>query len=185
MNNIELIQSRIHEIRGVKVILDRDLALMYGVETRILNQAIKRNIERFPPDFMFRLNKEEWNNLKSQIVISSWGGARSTPNVFTELGVAMLSSVLSSPTAIQINIGIMRAFVSLRQMLSQPIAGELATLEKRVKKLETYVEEVMADLNDINEDTRMQIDLINESIAELQSDKKNDSHPRRKIGFKY
>ena len=96
--------------------LDRDLAELYGVETRVLNQAVKRNAERFPEDFMFQLTQHEWGNLKSQFVISSWGGIRKLPYVFTELGVAMLSSVLASKTAIQINMGIMRAFVSIRQM---------------------------------------------------------------------
>ena len=93
MNELQLIQSKIYEIRGLKVMLDRDLAEMYGVETRVLNQAIKRNYERFPEDFMFQLQPEEWNNLKSQIVTSRWGGTRKIPYVFTELGVAMLSSV--------------------------------------------------------------------------------------------
>lgn len=96
MNQLKAIESKIFELRGQKVMLDRDLAQMYGVETRILNQAVKRNISRFPEDFMFQLNDEEWRNLKSQIVISSWGGVRKNPLAFTEQGVAMLSSVLKS-----------------------------------------------------------------------------------------
>ncbi|MDE6877575.1 MAG: ORF6N domain-containing protein, partial [Odoribacter sp.] len=94
MNQLQTIQSKIYEIRGQRVMLDRDLAELYQVETRVLNQAVKRNIERFPEDFMFQLTEEEWQILKSQIVISSWGGIRKLPYAFTEQGVAMLSSVL-------------------------------------------------------------------------------------------
>ena len=129
MNQLKAIESKIFELRGQKVMLDRDLAQMYGVETRILNQAVKRNISRFPEDFMFQLNEEEWRNLKSQIVISSWGGVRKNPLAFTEQGVAMLSSVLKSEIAIQVNIAIMRAFVSVRKMLNQPPADSFAVLE--------------------------------------------------------
>ena len=122
MNQLELIQSKIYEIRGQKVMLDRDLAEMYGVETRTLNQAVKRNIDRFPVDFMFQLTDEETKIWKSQIVITNSikMGVRRNPFAFTELGVAMLSSVLNSKTAIQINMGIMRAFVAVRQMLVNP-----------------------------------------------------------------
>lgn len=185
MNQLKAIESKIFELRGQKVMLDRDLAQMYGVETRILNQAVKRNISRFPEDFMFQLNEEEWRNLKSQIVISSWGGVRKNPLAFTEQGVAMLSSVLKSEIAIQVNIAIMRAFVSVRKMLNQPPADNFAVLEKRVAKLEQYMDEVIGDFNDINEDTRMQLELINESLAELQTgNKKSENGIRRKIGFK-
>lgn len=185
MNQLKAIESKIFELRGQKVMLDRDLAQMYGVETRILNQAVKRNISRFPEDFMFQLNDEEWRNLKSQIVISSWGGVRKNPLAFTEQGVAMLSSVLKSEIAIQVNIAIMRAFVSVRKMLNQPPADSFAVLEKRVAKLEQYMDEVIGDFNDINEDTRMQLELINESLAELQTgNKKSENGIRRKIGFK-
>ena len=183
MNQLKAIESKIFELRGQKVMLDRDLAQMYGVETRILNQAVKRNISRFPEDFMFQLNEEEWRNLKSQIVISSWGGVRKNPLAFTEQGVAMLSSVLKSEIAIQVNI--MRAFVSVRKMLNQPPADSFAVLEKRVAKLEQYMDEVIGDFNDINEDTRMQLELINESLAELQTgNRKSENGIRRKIGFK-
>ena len=98
MNDMDVVRSKIYEIRGLKVMLDRDLAEMYGVETRVLNQAVKRNADRFPEDFMFQLSDEEWDNLKSQFVISRWGGIRKLPYAFTELGVAMLSSVLSRGT---------------------------------------------------------------------------------------
>ena len=119
MEQLEVIQSKIYDIRGQKVMLDRDLAEMYGVETRALNQAVKRNTDRFPVDFMFQLTDEETEIWKSQIVMSNSikMGVRRNPYVFTELGVAMLSSVLNSKTAIQINMGIMRAFVAARQLL--------------------------------------------------------------------
>ena len=112
------IQPMIRVIRGQQVIIDRDLALLYGVETRVLNQAVKRNIERFPDDFMFQLNKEEVEILKSQNVTSSWGGDRRLPYAFTEQGIAMLSSVLKSQTAVEVNIRIMRAFVSMRRFIA-------------------------------------------------------------------
>lgn len=164
--------------------LDRDLAMMYGVETRILNQAVKRNNERFPSDFMFRLTDEETQDWKSQIVMSKSEkmGIRRNPYAFTELGVAMLSSVLSSKIAIQINIGIMRAFVAVRNMLSEPKTDKISVLEHRVAKLEVYMEEILTDQNDINEETRMQIELISESLAELQVEKKKHTE-RPRIGF--
>lgn len=111
------IESLIHVIRAQQVMLDSDLARLYGVETRVLNQAVKRNIERFPEDFMFQLTEEDSQNLKSQNVISSWGGNRKPPYAFTENGVAMLSSVLRSKTAIEVNIRIMRAFTAMRSFL--------------------------------------------------------------------
>lgn len=114
---MERIERAILLVRDEKVILDQDLAELYGVETRVLVQAVKRNIDRFPADFMFQLNDEEFSDLKSQIVRSSWGGRRTAPYAFTEQGVAMLSSVLRSPQAVQVNIEIMRAFVRLRSML--------------------------------------------------------------------
>ena len=112
------IQPMIRVIRGQQVIIDRDLALLYGVETRALNQAVKRNIERFPDDFMFQLDKEDVEILKSQNVTSSWGGDRRLPYAFTEQGIAMLSSVLKSQTAVEANIRIMRAFVSMRRFIA-------------------------------------------------------------------
>ncbi|MBD5330779.1 MAG: ORF6N domain-containing protein, partial [Bacteroides sp.] len=138
MNELQLIQSKIYEIRGQRVMLDRDLAELYGVETRALNQAVKRNAERFPEDFMFQLTDNETENWKSQIVISNSikMGMRRNPYAFTELGVAMLSSVLNSKTAIQINMGIMRAFVTMRQMIAEnsPL-NRLSTLEKNFNEL--------------------------------------------------
>ena len=112
------IKPMIRVIRGQQVMIDRDLALLYGVETRVLNQAVKRNIERFPNDFMFQLSKEDIEILKSQNVTSSWGGDRRLPYAFTEQGIAMLSSVLKSQTAVDVNIRIMRAFVSMRRFIA-------------------------------------------------------------------
>ncbi|MGA8148174.1 MAG: ORF6N domain-containing protein [Gallionellaceae bacterium] len=132
--SVEQIESRMFVIRGQKVMLSMHLAELYEVETRVLVQAVKRNIGRFPEDFMFQLNPEEFANLKSQIVISSWGGARrAAPYAFTEQGVSMLSSVLRSDRAIQVNIEIMRTFVRLRQMLASnaELSRKLASLEKK------------------------------------------------------
>jgi len=131
---VDRIEKAILLIRGQKVMLDADLAELYGVETRVLVQAVKRNIERFPEDFMFQLSQEEFTILRSQIVTSSdWGGRRYPPYAFTEQGVAMLSSVLRSQRAIQVNIEIMRAFIRLRQMLASHVelARKLDALEKK------------------------------------------------------
>ena len=165
--------------------LDRDLAEMYGVETRALNQAVKRNIDRFPSDFMFQLTDEETEIWKSQIVITNSikMGFRRNPFAFSEMGVAMLSRVLHSDTAIHVNINIMRAFVAVRQLIANPPADKNSMLQKEVKELKEYIEEVFADQNDINEDTRMQLELINQTLAELQVQKKLSSKPRRPIGF--
>ena len=185
MNQLELIQSKIYEIRGQRVMLDRDLSEMYGVETRALNQAVKRNIDRFPVDFMFQLIDEETEIWKSQIVITNSikMGVRRNPYAFTELGVAMLSSVLNSKTAIQINMGIMRAFVAMRQLITSSSGNPVHELQKEVKELKEYIEEVFADYNDINDDTRMQLELINQTLAELQAQKKIENKPRNPIGF--
>ncbi|OGC82179.1 MAG: hypothetical protein A2V81_01620 [Candidatus Abawacabacteria bacterium RBG_16_42_10] len=113
---LELIENKILLLRGKKVMLDRDLATLYGVKTHVLNQAVRRNLKRFPSDFMFQLTQTEAKNLISQFVISSWGGLRKYPFVFTEQGVAMLSGILSSDRAIAVNIQIMRTFTKLRGM---------------------------------------------------------------------
>jgi hypothetical protein len=131
---VRLIEKRIFFLRGQKVMLSLHLAELYGVETRVLVQAVKRNAARFPNDFMFQLSRKEFENLKSQIVISSWGGIRrSTPYAFTEQGVAMLSSVLGSKRAIQVNIQIMRTFVRLRELLAShaELSRKLDALEKK------------------------------------------------------
>ena len=131
---VERIEKAILLVRKQKIMLDADLAALYGVETRVLVQAVKRNIERFPEDFMFQLSREEFAVLRSQSVTSSdWGGRRYPPYAFTEQGVAMLSSVLRSQQAIQVNIEIMRAFIRLRQMLAShaALARKLDALEKK------------------------------------------------------
>ena len=185
MEQLEVIQSKIYDIRGQKVMIDRDLAEMYGVETRALNQAVKRNIDRFPIDFMFQLTNEETEIWKSQIVMSNSikMGVRRNPYAFTELGVAMLSSVLNSKTAIQINMGIMRAFVAARQLIAIPRIDRVGQLENQVEELKGYIEEVFADYNDINDDTRTQLELINQTLAELQAQKTLANKPRNPIGF--
>ena len=131
--SVAQIESRMFLIRGQKVMLSMHLAELYEVEPRALIQAVKRNAGRFPEDFMFQLSAEEFANLKSQFVISSWGGARTAPYAFTEQGVSMLSSVLNSERAVQVNIEIMRAFVRLRQMLASnaELSRKLAKLEKK------------------------------------------------------
>jgi hypothetical protein len=135
--NVEDIQNRIYTIRGVQVMFDEDLALLYGVETRVLNQAVKRNNERFPEEFMFQLTENELKILKSQIVIPSWGGRRTSPYAFTEQGVAMLSAVLRSETAVKISVQIIKAFVVMRRFIAANalIFQRLDTLE--TKQLET------------------------------------------------
>ena len=182
---LQQIHNKIYEIRGQKVMIDRDLAEVYGVETRVLNQAVKRNLDRFPTDFMFQLTDIEFQNWKSQIVISNSTnmGLRHRPYAFTELGVAMLSSVLNSKTAIQINMGIMRAFVAIRQHLILKPADNIAELHTELKELKAYIEDIFTDQNDINEDTRMQLELINQLLAEMQTDKKLLNKPIRRIGF--
>jgi len=213
MNEIQTIQNKIYEIRGQRIMLDRDLAAMYGVETKVLNQAVKRNIKRFEgDDFMFRLTKDEATHvalraqnvtletplytgdsqnltrLRSQNVTSNIGrgGARYLPYAFTELGVAMLSSVLKSETAINVNREIMRAFVEFRHLAaSLPIpntTADVAQLRKDFEDLKLDIEDILHDQNDINESTRLQLDAISTALAELQS-KEPRPKPRRRIGF--
>jgi len=149
-NKVMPIHDLIYEFRSMKVMLDSDLADLYGVEVKALNQAVKRNIDRFPADFMFRLTEEEWDNLRSQIVTSSLnhGGRRYTPFVFTEQGVSMLSSVISSKHAISVNIDIMRAFVQLRRyIISQ--SGTSEQIAELRKLLMLYIEKNDERVNDI------------------------------------
>lgn len=129
----EIIENKILSIRSKKVMLDKDLATLYKVETKMLNRAVKRNLERFPDDFMFRLSKEEFKNLKFHFGTSSWGGQRYLPYVFTENGVAMLSSVLNSKRAVQVNIQIMRTFTKLREMLltHKDLRQKIEEIEKK------------------------------------------------------
>ncbi len=152
---LEVIKNSILEIRGKKVILDYELAKIYEVETRVLKQAVRRNLERFPPDFMFELSSEEFENLTSQFVTSSWGGQRHLPFAFTEQGLAMLSSVLKSKKAIQMNIAIMRAFVLLRQfaLTYHELSEQLLALEQRYDQKFNDIEEVLNYL--LQKDTRI------------------------------
>jgi hypothetical protein len=161
----EVLTSKIFVVREQKVMLDSDLAKMYGVETKVLKQAVKRNIERFPQDFMFELTIQEFQNLRSQIVTSSWGGSRYKPFAFTEQGVAMLSSVLNSTRAVAVNIQIMRVFVKMRQM-----ASGYKDLLSKIEKLET---------NDITQDE--QIQKIYQLITDLLEPVVRKRNP---IGFK-
>lgn len=135
MENLVQVRNMIYDVRGQKVMIDFELAELYEVETRYLNKAVKRNIERFPSDFMFQLTKEEWDNLSLmfQNGTSSWGGTRKLPYVFTEQGVAMLSGVLRSKRAIEVNINIMRTFVNLRQW-----ALDSKEYGQRLRELEQY-----------------------------------------------
>jgi len=183
MNQLELIQSKIYEIRGQRVMLDRDLAELYGIETKYLKRSVKNNIRRFPPDFMFELTKEEFDNLRCNFSTSKRGGIRYMPFAFTEHGVAQLSAILNSDIAIEVNIQIIRIFVAMRQWKTTPPIDKNAELREEIKKLKEYMEEVFADQNDINEDTRMQLELINQTLAELHVQKKLSDKPCKPIGF--
>ncbi|MDB9210430.1 ORF6N domain-containing protein [Odoribacter splanchnicus] len=186
---MQVIQSKIYEIRGQRVMLDRDLAELYGIETKRLKEAVRRNIERFEgEDFMVRLTPEEINELsRSQFATLNIGrgyNIKYAPFAFGELGVAMLSSVLKSTTAIEINRNIMRAFVAMKQFLIVPPESKIERLQNEMKELREYIEEAFTDYNDINEDTRMQIELINQALAELQVKNKEQIRKERpRIGF--
>ena len=185
MNEIQIIQSRIFEIRGLRVMLDADLAELYQVETRALNQAVKRNEKRFPEDFMFRLTETEWVAISSQFVMTSRAKRPKSalPLAFTEHGALMLSSVLRSEVAIETSIKITRAFVAMRQtLLTSAIPAKLSELERSITNLRNEVDEILADQNDINESTRAQLDAISEALAELQA-KEPRQKARRRIGF--
>lgn len=188
-NVLETIRTHIYDIRGKKVMLDRDLAELYHVETKQLKRQVKRNLSRFPKDFMFELTYEENNALRCHFGTSNRrGGNRYTTFAFTEQGVAMLSTVLSSELAIQMNINIMRAFVLMRQALSELSETNLRVeqLSLRVDNLNHYVDDILRDQNDINEATALQIDLIQESLAELHAEKieRDEENSRRRIGFR-
>ncbi|MFA4982278.1 MAG: ORF6N domain-containing protein [Candidatus Omnitrophota bacterium] len=162
----EVIENKIYLMRGHKVMLSMHLAKLYEVEVKVLMQAVKRNIDRFPDDFMFQLSEEEYDILKSQFVTSSWGGARrANPYAFTEQGVAMLSSVLNSKRTIQVNIAIMRAFVKLRQILSthKELAHKLNELEKKIEKHDEDISSIF------------------EAIRQLMAPQ--PEKPKRRIGF--
>ncbi|MBS7154955.1 MAG: ORF6N domain-containing protein [Butyricimonas faecalis] len=186
--NLQVIQSKIYEIRGQKVMLDFDLAEMYGTETKRLKEAVRRNMDRFEgDDFMFELTKEEITELsRTQFATLKKGrgvNIKYPPFAFTELGVAMLSSVLNSKTAIEINRGIMRAFVAVRKMVLTPPTDRISLLQQEMKELKEYLEDVFADYNDINDDTRMQLELINQTLAQLQV-KDQPLKKRNRIGYR-
>lgn len=219
------IQQRILIVRDQRVMLDFELAALYGVETKRLNEQVRRNIDRFPADFMFQLTQGEWNlvinnvtMLRSQIVTANLAEnqvdtdlqsqnatakteentgfevlqsqiatakaikkSRSLPYAFTELGVAMLSSVLRSPTAIQVNINIMRAFVAFRHLVTQPLPNNNAELRKEIQALRNELEDILSDQNDINEMTQAQLDAISDALADLQANP--HPQPRKRIGY--
>ena len=180
-----LVQNLIHEIRGQKVMLDFDLARLYQVKTGELNQSVKRNIKRFPPDFMFQLTPEEVK-MMSQIVISSRRKASAPPFAFTEQGVAMLSGLLKSDVAIAANIAIMRAFVQVREYLlaASSLSAEVKELRAKVDLLALQREDDLGAVNDLSEDVRKDIDNLYLAIGELSSRmEEKKAEPRRKIGF--
>lgn len=183
--DIEVIKHRIYEVRGLRVMLDRDLAELYNVETRALNQAVRRNIDRFPEDFMFVMTDDEMNAWKSQIVMSNSirMGMRRPPVVFTELGIAMLSSVLRSETAIQVNINIMRAFVAIRHAIGawQGVNLKVEQLEHKVDNLNARVDEILHEQNENNMEMAVQINALNDALDQLRE---KPSTPRKRIGFK-
>lgn len=182
-NSLLIIENKIYELRGVKVMFDFDLAEMYGMETKVLKQAVRRNIKRFEgDDFMFEVSLEELS--RSQIVTLNKGRGQNVkykPFAFTELGVAMLSSVLNSEIAIEVNRNIMRTFTSIRNLILNSPKDELSGLKQDLKVLQEQIEDMFADQNDINEDTRIQLDLINEALAELQT--KSINNKRNEIGY--
>ena len=194
MKELTTIQSKIHEIRGQQVMLDFDLAALYQVETKVLKQAVRRNIERFPEDFIFEISNEEYNSLKislrSQIVTLEIDGRGKYPKyppfAFTEMGVAMLSSVLRSGSAIQVNIAIMRAFVAMRNYLTQASqhSAELAEMRSRLQLIEHEVRENLKAMNDMSEDIGKDIDAIYEAIGALSVKLPQIRQEPQKIGFK-
>jgi hypothetical protein len=201
MNELQSIKTMIVKIRGYQVMLDVDLAKIYQVETRVLNQAVKRNIDRFPSEFMFQLTKDEYENLmsqfviskdknenlksqfatsknkganlKSQFVTSSWGGRRKLPFAFTEHGVIMLSSVLNSKIANQVNIAVVKAFIEMRRYITRPIRKKLDDLEKIL----------MLHIDDTNHNFEEHVTIINEIITKLNNLIETPPKPKRKIGF--
>ena len=181
---LETITHRILLLREQKVLLDADLATLYGVETKVLLQAVKRNLERFPEDFMFQLTNQEFNVLRSQSVTPSsealetlrWGGRRTAPYAFTEQGVAMLSSILSSPQAVQVNIAIMRAFVKLREL-----AMTHHDLAKQLNALEEKTEALSMQHDTFARNTRAQLKQVFDAIRELMTPP--EPQKKRPIGF--
>ena len=188
MTDVEVIQHKIYEIRGVRVMLDFELAELYETTTSLLKRAVRRNIDRFPPDFMFELTKNEANKLLSNGVFQfgtpKYNFSAYSPFAFTEQGVAMLSSVLKSETAVKVNISIIRAFVQMRQFILQnkEILQSIDELRQRVKQLELSGEETLTSINDLSEDTHREMDDIYIALAEMANMKKELDKPNR-IGF--
>ena len=163
----EIITNKIYLIRNQKVMIDKDLAELYQVETKQHKRQLRRNIERFPEDFMFELTKQEFDNLRSQFGTSNWGGNRYAPLVFTEQGVAMLSSVLNSPTAIKVNIQIIRVFTKIREMLTDNLSVKLE------------IEEIKKKLTNHSKNIELVFNYLDELI-----EKKDNEKPRKEIGYK-
>lgn len=164
---LTIIQQKIFSIRGEQVMLDFDIATLYDVETKVLNQAVKRNLDRFPEDFMFQLTENEWENLRSQFVTSSWGGRRYLPYAFTEHGVTMLASVLKSEKAIEMNIAVVRAFIALRES-----ALPYSELSKKLEEIEQTTQKHFKDI----------YQAINYLLEKKQQEE--DFGKRERIGFK-
>lgn len=191
MGELINIQDFIHVIRGQRVMLDRDIAAFYGVETKRLNEKVKRNPKRFAgEDFMFQLTQEEFDEvrLRSQIATIKKGRglhSKYLPHAFTLLGISMLSSVLESDSAIEANRQIMRAFVTFHQIKSLPPAEAYDELKKEIANVRQEMDEILADQNDINESTRAQLDAISTALAELQASRSQNAtlKNRRPIGF--
>ena len=189
---LNIIQNKIYQVRGVRVMLDFDLAELYQVETKVLKQTVRRNLDRFPEDFMFELTEQEHNSLiislRSQTVTSNnKGGRRYMPFAFTEHGVIMLASLLRSDIAIQTSIKITRAFVAMRNyiMSTQHLESELAALKAKLELLERNDEENLEAINDLSEDVRKEIDNIYMAIAALSVKPADEpDKPSKKIGFK-
>ncbi len=197
----ENIKEAIYEIRGQKVMLDYDLATIYGVRTGTLNQAVKRNIDRFPDDFMFKLTEKEWDeldcnilnsNMRSQSVTASANRRNKSnpPYAFTEHGAVMLASVLRSPSAVQMSVMVTRAFIAMRQAITTMLSVDLKVeqISHKVDQLNAYVEELLHDQNDINDqqeqtnnEVALQIEAINDALDQLRDEK---AKPRKPIGFK-
>ena len=182
------IKEKIYEIRGQRVMLDFDLAELYQVETRVLNQSVKRNIRRFPEDFMFQLSEVEWDTILSQFVMTSRvkRPKSALPLAFTEHGALALAGILRSDVAIETSIIVTRAFVAMRQALTTlAIPVKLNEIERSLTNLRHEVEEILADQNDINESTRAQLEAISAALVELQSSRSQIStlKKRRPIGF--
>ena len=186
--DIQIIQNKIYEIRGQRVMLDFDLANMYQIPTKALKQAVKRNIERFPEDFMFQLTEKEWRELVTNCdrLPATIKQSSVLPSAFTQEGVASLSGVLKSPVAVNAYLSIMRAFVAMRNYILQStqVSAELLELRSRLQLVERDCRENLEAVNDLSEDMRKDIDAIYEAIGALSVKLPKIQSPVQKIGFK-